>query len=184
MMMNMQLKTEWLRANCEAIHYFGLGFIVVKLNDELRLHFYSPEYTSIVSDEDVHNHRYSFTSKILKGIFHQETFNVQLGVEGGYILSQESCREGESMPYSYPCSIEKIASHTYTAGSEYFIGENVFHRVKGENCITLIQRDKDVSLRKRYAEVVRKVNAPKVCPFSVKVSEEELWEAVGRMIKG
>lgn len=38
------MNIDWLKANSTMIHYFGLGFIQVKLGDLDRVHFYLPGY--------------------------------------------------------------------------------------------------------------------------------------------
>ena len=49
-------------------HYFGLGFIQCKINQYERIHVYHPDLMPIVNiEEEVHNHRYDFESKILMG---------------------------------------------------------------------------------------------------------------------
>ncbi len=85
------------------IHYFGLGFIQLKINFETRMHFYSPELPQITSNEDVHNHRYDFESCVLKGELEQELFHVING--DTHLREQESCQAGvhtESTPT--PCA--------------------------------------------------------------------------------
>lgn len=36
------LNLAWLKANHRTIHYFGLGFIQLKLDESRRMHFYVP----------------------------------------------------------------------------------------------------------------------------------------------
>lgn len=173
------LNIDWLKQNHQMIHYFGLGFIQLKIDDRCRMHFYTPELPPIVSEEDVHNHRYNFDSKILKGEFTQELFHV---IEGNsHIREHESCKEGvEAATVGTPCGIILASAHTYFTGSSYFINHKTFHRVIAKNCITLLNRG---SYKKDMAEVIRLVDAKKICPFSQKVEEEQLWEIVERMLQ-
>ena len=169
-----------LQKKCTQIHYFGLGFIQVKLGLTYRIHFYTDILPPIIDEEDVHNHRYGFTSKILYGDFHQELFKVIPG--NTHILQDESCKEGYiSDPNTVKtCSLEKIGEQWFKEGSSYSISHQVFHRVSAHNAITLLTRS---DYKKELAQVVRINGTPKICPFSKKISEEELWGIVERILK-
>jgi hypothetical protein len=175
-----ELNLSWLKANCQMIHYFGLGFIQVKLDKAQRLHFYTDLLPPIVSEEDVHNHRYDFTSKILKGSLTQEIYELMDG--DTHLVEDESCQAGvmaESNPKS--CAIKLSSSHTYVAGSEYFIGHDTFHRVSNcGSCVTLLTRS---NYKKEFAQVIRPIDEEKTCPFSKKIEEKELWKIVGKMLE-
>lgn len=175
-----KLDIDWLRKNCLNISYFGVIGVQLKIDKSNRLHFYTKELPAIVSEEDVHNHRYDFTSHILKGNFIQDIFEVTIGDK--YLREQESCKEGMSCnSEGIPCDLKLVSNHTYSAGSKYFIFHDVFHRVKSEDCITLINRSE---YKKELAEVIRPIGQDKICPFSKKVDEDVLWEIVNNMIQG
>src|SRR6185437_9028781 len=135
------MKVDWLRDNSELVHYFGLGFIQLKLNKEYRLHFYTPELPPIVPEEDVHNHRYDFTSMVLKGIFAQEVYEV-LSNENTHIMEEESCNpDVKCESAGIPCGVKLASRQTYYPGSKYWIDHDIFHRVVNEGeCITLLRR--------------------------------------------
>jgi hypothetical protein len=168
-----------LKENTTKIHFFGLGFIQIKLGDTYRIHFYNKSLPAITAEEDVHNHRYDFTSTVFSGEFSQEIFAVDSG--DTYVLEMESCKEGVSAN-SEPkiCGIKKMMTQTFTQGSSYHISHEVFHRVKSDNAITFLKRGE---IKKDFAEVIHERTAPKVCPFSKKISEEELWNIVGKMLE-
>lgn len=177
--MKHHLDIDWLKANHRMIHYFGLGFIQVKIDDTERLHFYTTELPPIVPEEDVHNHRYDFTSFILKGEFKQELFLVTVG--DSHTLEDESCKKDAPTDTTrVPCGLTRFSSHIYNAGSSYFIDHNTFHRVKSLNCITLLRRE---PIKKDFAQVVRPKGAAKVCPFSQTIEEARLWEIVESMLR-
>lgn len=173
------LEMDWLRGNCKSIHYFGLGFIQLKIDRRSRIHFYTPELPPTTPEEDIHNHRYNFRSTILKGSLHQECFRIK---EGGYshIREFESCREGVCSvhPPSF-CDVERIFASTHAAGTSYSIDHEVFHRVSAEECITRIDRG---DYAKEFAEVIRPSGERKVCPFAKKVPEDRLWSIIESMI--
>ena len=177
----MNLEINWLKDNCQFLHYFGLGFIQLKINDKERVHFYNKILPAVTSDEEIHNHRYNFNSTILSGELIQEQFVVVDGEE--YIKEKESCKSGHS--FNEPgtlCNIKKIGEHKYKKDSDYYIEHDVFHKVKSKNCITYINR---TGYLKDYAEVIRKIDADKVCPFSTGnlFSQTQLWEIITDMIK-
>ncbi len=175
----MMLSVEVLKAQCKLIHYFGLGFIQLKVSDSRRYHFYTKELPPIVPEEDIHNHRYDFRSIILAGSLCQEIYQLLPGDR--YVCEDESCKAEVKAPSKpSPCTIGLLSRHIYTAGSEYFIRHQTFHKVKAYgDCITQIDR---TDYKKEYAQVVRPVNEIAVCPFSQKIEESRLWEIVGRMI--
>lgn len=170
---------ESLKNNCQKIHYFGLGFIQIKLTPEYRIHFYNKKLPAIIGDEDVHNHRYDFNSKIFAGSFHQEVFQLTDG--DTHILEQESCKEGESsQSVAKVCGIKQIMTQDFTVGSEYSVDADMFHRVAADFAITFLKRGE---VKKEFADVVREKTALKVCPFSKKIPENELWDMVDEMLK-
>lgn len=177
---NMLTDFEWIKANHKMIHYFGLGFIQVKINNNFRLHFYTAELPPIVPEEDVHNHRYDFSSSILKGRFCQELYEVVNG--NTHSREKETCKEGVSADAFAPvlCGLRLSSRHSYQAGDEYTIYHDTFHKVMAFDCITSISRS---DYKKDLAEVVRPVGATKVCPFSQKIDEAKLWEIVEKMVK-
>lgn len=174
---------DWLRQHCEMIHYFGLGFIQVKFKPvnmvRTRMHFYTKELPPITPQEDVHNHRYGFTSEILKGEFIQSLWDVVDGDK--YVLEKESCKAGvEVNEPGRPVNLKLIGTNIYVAGSRYGIPHTTFHSVQADDAITLLRLGK---VEKDFAEVVRKKDSEKVCPFSQKVEEARLWEIVESMVK-
>lgn len=175
----MELTLDWLKANCEMIHYFGLGFIQLKLDKTQRLHFYTKHLPPIVPEEDVHNHRYDFNSKIMSGTLVQEIFEVIPGET--HTIEEESCQVGVKVESTAkPCKLRLASMHTYHKNSEYFISHETFHRVSYiDHCITLLARS---GYKKNLAQVIRPVGQEHVCPFSQKVPEERLWEIVEEMV--
>src|SRR5579863_7289598 len=62
-------------------YWFGLGFIQLKLNDTARMHFWLPEIPH-PEREEIHNHRYDFSSIVLAGhllheVWHLDTVKSQ-----------------------------------------------------------------------------------------------------------
>jgi hypothetical protein len=173
-----EVDVQLLRKQSTAIHYFGLGFIQIKLGQTYRMHFYTDTLPVLVGEEEVHTHRYDFTSHVLSGLLHQEIF--LLTKDDTHSCEAESCKEGVvSNREPFSCGIRSITKQLFSEGSSYSICHDVFHKVKGSEAITLLERTPAI---KEYAEVVRRKEAPLVCPFSKKVPEELLWDTVILML--
>lgn len=174
---------DYLKENCQRIHFFGLGFIQVVVADYVRYHFYCPvKLPAFV--EHPHDHRYDFRSKILKGRLKQNIFTESEDGMEEYILEYDACS-----PYREPPPDEKrnvflknILSVNHTAGDTYFIDRDTLHTVTPiGNTITRVERS---TVKKDYALISTPVGEDKVCPFSQKIPEEELWEIVKEMCDG
>jgi hypothetical protein len=61
------LDIDHLRATGARPHWFGLGFIQLKLTNNERMHFWHPDLQPIVPEEEIHDHRYDFESFVIKG---------------------------------------------------------------------------------------------------------------------
>lgn len=167
----------WLKQHHERIYFFGLGFIQVKIDDTYRLHFYIPELPSFV--DHPHNHRYDFTSTILKGSFTNNIFTEVSGSD--FLIQEDSCAEGYT-PSKLPRSanFKLAASATYHTGQSYFMNHETFHTVSAVDCITLLKRS---DYKKELAEVSTPSHQSKICPFSCKMDESELWSYVEKALK-
>lgn len=171
------IDVNFLKKHAKKIHFFGLGFIQIKLSDSQRLHIYTDKLKGTVSEEDIHNHRYDFRSHILKGTLTQHMYSVVGGFGGDYILTQESCNPDNKAdkPLKFVVTILPLGSQTMVSGSTYSTDHSVFHRVQSTDAITLITRSE---YKKEFADVVIPKEQEPVCPFSANVSEEELWAIV------
>lgn len=171
---------HYLRNNAHKIHFFGLGFIQIKINDHERWHFYVPELPRFV--EDPHNHRYDFESQIIYGMLTQAIFEV---VEGKtHLLDVETCGRKitpefevfKSQNYPKEVGLKRLTATTMVEGSAYSISADTLHTVKCSGpTITKLRRSTPF---KDYAEIVRPKFANKNCPFSKQVPEDKLWSIV------
>lgn len=176
------LDIDWLKKNYEMIHYFGLGFIQLKLNFDERLHFYTDKIKKTVEDEEVHNHRYNFVSTILSGHFKQEIFEIEMmPSETPYYLTQETCNAEDKQEFStVDCNIIHTFTGHYLVGDSYYIDHNTFHKVSSTNAITHVKRS---GYKKQFADVIYKKDQPIVCPFSIKMTDEYLFEILAGILK-
>ena len=185
---------------CDKIHYFGLGFIQIKMNARERYHFYSMNLKNhSMGWEEFHTHRYNFHSLVIKGQLVQDIVRIIDNCDGGYMLEQESCSVEEipvehKLPVS-TCDVRELMLLSMVAGSSYNINRNVFHRVRFyEDTITKVTKIPDgYSTEKnvlseiyhdKYAWVARKKLAQKECPFKAgeNFTENQLWEIVEKML--
>lgn len=173
------LNIDDLKKNYKKIHFFGLGFIQLKLNATERLHFYTSKLAPITSEEDVHNHRYNFTSTILEGEFSQDFFKIVPG--NTHTLKKESCNPDIKVENALEvrCGLEFVESKSYKAGDTYTIIHDEFHRVRGKECITFIKRG---PILKKAADVLYSDKSDRVCPFSLNISQKDLWEIIDIML--
>lgn len=179
---NTDFTVDMLRSLGVKPHFFGLGFIQLKLSDEQRLHFYHPSLSANVPEEELHDHRYDFTSHVISGSLHNEIWEFSPDPEGEQDKVLVSCDKSDPVPEgtaSVRGQARNVLSFTTVAGGSYFISHDRFHRVKGEECITLITRKPK---QKRFATVIRGTGADHVCPFDVSLSEGDCWKIIGEML--
>lgn len=172
----MKLDIDFLKQHHRQIHFFGLGFVQMKLDDNLRMHFYHPDLKPIVGDEEIHNHRYDFISTVLAGRFSQRLYHVDIGEGTDYEMVYESCTPGEEIdPQPVGVNLRPHGVRHYMDGESYTMLTTDFHTVEAEFAITRLYRG---AIKHRYASVVRLKNGEKICPFSKKLTDSECWNIV------
>lgn len=183
-MINKALDIDWLRKNKERIYHFGLGFIQVKIDEKHRVHFYTDALPKTSSEEEIHNHRYDFTSYILKGVLTQHLYQVTEGDKySDYTLKAESCNPEIKAPkVKHPYRNVKLLNTTsMMEGSYYTLDKDTFHRVESVNAITLLSRGK---IENAWAEVVCMRDVISECPFQYKdLKEDDLWNIIKECLK-
>lgn len=170
-----EINIDELKKNYVRLYYFGLGFIQLKIDERWRLHFYSQFLPQIT--EDIHNHRYDFSSRILKGSIVNILWQEKTG--NTHLMVNESCNPDIAAPkLNKVCGVEKISMKTYKVGDRYSMKDSMFHQVFANHCITLLDR---TDYKKEFAQVVLPQGKESVCPFSKKVDETELWKIMKEM---
>ena len=185
------LDLDQLRAKHSRLYYFGLGFIQLKIDETWRLHFYSPELPVVT--EDIHDHRYDFESRVLAGTITNTFYRVAsrprmwLKVatpaerQGLHVMRPESCNPDVQAPATETlCEVVVSTVETFSKGDTNEVEHTEFHRVFSGDCITLLRRG---PYKKDYANVVMPLSKIPVCPFSVKIPEDDLWACMERMIE-
>jgi hypothetical protein len=177
------LNIDDLRKQFVDIHFFGLGFIQVKVSDERRFHFYHKALPAFV--DTPHNHRYNFTSNVINGrltnyIWRETSDGPQKGV-----IERVSCRKDEEIdPQTRHTTIECESLFLTCAGSGYYLQHNVLHSVVPDLArgpvVTHIMRGPIV---KEYADAFRPEGLERVCPFSRNMKTQDLWLIVEECLK-
>jgi hypothetical protein len=182
---NRLLNIDWLRATEAEPHWFGLGFVQLKLNSEERLHFWHPDYCPTVSEDEVHDHRYTFNSDILKGSLTHYIFDWEPATLMNPGLSHEmiyvSCEKDKPAPVKIQYGhLHDIGFQTLTVGSSYTFLQGRFHRTAiYEPTVTYVCREEPVT---EFARVIRPIGSKSVCPFSNDMSTEELWDIINETL--
>lgn len=172
---------DGLRASGAKPHWFGLGFIQLKLDADTRVHFWHPELTADTPEEELHDHRYRFNSHILVGGITHEEWHLDPAADGDHEMVLVSCQPGkEADPKPVGRGwLRQGSTYTMAAGSEYVFSETGFHRIRASRAVTFLERGPVV---KEYANVIRPLGSPTVCPFSKSVPESKLWDCIADLL--
>lgn len=172
---------EVLRKNAIVPQYFGLGFIQCKINDNYRAHFYHPEIKPIVNIEEIHDHRYNFTSYVVKGSIKNKLYEFIEDSEGEYCKKHESCNPLiEVEPNAVYGNIKLLSRNVINENESYFMNHMWFHKVSTEKCVTLLSR---TNYTKEYSNVIRSKYSVKICPFSETMPEDDCWKIIKELLE-
>lgn len=164
-------------------HYFGLGFIQMKLDETWRMHVWVPDWPTIPGAEDeLHDHRYGFQSHVLAGALEHELFALgmvyRLAFSDAQELVEVTCQPGQlDTPvvagHVFP---EHMGSFRVEAGQSYALGPHAFHRSRPVGpTVTLVKRGPVV---KDLARVIRVPGTAFTCPFSLNTDVAVSWAKV------
>lgn len=163
--------------------YFGLGFIQCKINENYRAHFYHPDIKPIVNiKEEIHDHRYNFTSYIVKGKLTNITYDFIEDDNGIFVKQFESCNKDIEVIDNKITNGNIFLKYEQdiTEGNNYFMDHTWFHTVETDKCVTLLSR---TNYMKEYSNVIRPINQEKICPFSKNISEDECWKIIKELLE-
>lgn len=164
--------------------WFGLGFIQVKVDEKLRYHFWHPELVATVPPEEIHDHRYAYHSRIIRGKMDQRFYGYEFdeGEDAIYELVSVSCDSEKPGPIGFPRSVIVYdrASVSLVEGSDYYLPCGVFHTISAELCVTAMVRS---PVQKRLARVIRPFGTPHVCPFAEEMPEDKMWKLMDECMR-
>lgn len=120
----------------ETVSLHGLGFIQVVLPGNQRLHVWHPELPrrACYEHSSIHNHRFGFVSRVLKGTLvnvHIEIELARYGSHGSHVIishnGPRSPRGGrESFPVAH-CNVYESSREEYQPGQQYSIPMGAYH---------------------------------------------------------
>ena len=172
-----------LRASGAVPHWFGLGFVQLKLDETTRVHFWSPSHGQITPEDELHDHRYGFVSKVVAGSMVHEVWNWEPRDDGDHEMTEVSCKPGAP---SDPAVIGRgqirlAGRYRLAVGSDYMFPANCFHRGRTEGgAITLLARG---PVERDTARVLRPLGHASVCPFSAPKDEDECWAIMEALVR-
>lgn len=144
----------------ETISLHGLGFIQLKLENNQRLHVWHPELPrrKCFDWSSIHNHRFGFTSRIIKGVQRNQIVDIELTKDGSHeVISHNGPRSASGGRISYPvaeCNVHYHAVQEYRAGESYemlpyqYHCTPVYHRIPDADgiVITLMTKTEECAI--------------------------------------
>jgi len=132
----------------ETISLHGLGFIQVVLGGNQRLHVWHPDLPrrNCYAHSAVHNHRFSFTSRVLKGVQVNQRCDLEVvkPETGSHILiSHNGPRSEKGGRLSFPVADVNVylrAVERYGPGEEYSMPAMEYHHTPCEGVVVTIMR--------------------------------------------
>lgn len=128
----------------ETISLHGLGFIQVVLGGKQRMHVWHPDLPrrDCYEHSAIHNHRFSFTSRVLKGVQKNQRVDIELVRDGSHrLISHNGPRSEKGGRLSYPvadCNVYPRDLEVYEAGSEYFMPAYEYHHTPCDGIVVTV----------------------------------------------
>lgn len=159
---------EFLKKNHTKIHYWGLGFIQVKVGKDVNYHFFLEDLPVTFNSETPHNHMRDFYSTVLFGVLEETLYEVTEGT--GCKIEPNRCT-GSVLPEVVLNIVGKNIIQ-YEQGSSYYRQKEQLHTVKpvGE-CLTVVVKQGDTGC-------VYSLGSPEGDGESVNLDDETLWKMV------
>lgn len=133
----------------ETISLHGLGFIQVALGGNQRMHVWHPSLPrrNCFEHSAVHNHRFSFTSRVLKGTQINQRCDLETVKHGEgthLLISHNGPRSDKGGRLSYPVAdvnvFERPMLERYSPGEEYFMPAYEYHHTPCEGVVVTLMR--------------------------------------------
>lgn len=175
------LDIDFLRASGAQPHFF-LDFIQLKIDDRFRMHFWHEDLPAFGAEEELHDHRYNFTSRVMVGETTHEEWYFTPANDGDMEIIEKSCKPGSEIP-PRQVAVGKVArggTYTMARGSVYHFPHDRFHRIRTRRCVTLLERDIVI---KDVARIIKPVGAADICPFERKIGTDVLWGYIEELLR-
>ena len=174
-----------LKALDKKPRFHGNGFLQMYINDNQRLHIWTPELPPIRNhNATIHDHRFDLHSDVLFGLLGHKTFDLEEDIEGSHRIIQ---LEGASKVRKRPGHFVEdeyfnlILRHGYmfAAGSSYTFKSRLFHdSYSNEFTVTVITKSDTINsfarivMEKEFEQPTHAFD-PKTQP-----SQEVLWDTI------
>ena len=137
----------------ETISLHGLGFIQLVLGGNQRMHVWHPDLPrrDCYEHSAVHNHRFSFTSRVLKGTQVNQRCDIEIvkPETGSHLLiSHNGPRSPKGGRESYPVAdvnVHERAVERYEPGQEYFMPAMEYHHTPCVGIVVTLLKKQDES---------------------------------------
>lgn len=139
----------------EIISLHGLGFIQLVLGGNQRLHVWHPDLPrrDCYLSSAVHNHRFSFTSRVLKGLQENQRMDLEVVKQGEgthQLISHNGPRSDKGGRLSYPVADVNLfprAFEKYAPGDSYFMPAMEYHHTPNTGIVvTVMQKHEEGTL--------------------------------------
>lgn len=133
----------------ETISLHGLGFIQLVLPGDQRLHVWHPDLPrrNCFAHSAIHNHRFAFTSRVLKGVQKNVRVDLELMREGSHVvISHNGPRSDKGGRLSYPvaeCNVYERALEEYGPGEEYLMPALEYHHTPCDGIVVTVIKKYD-----------------------------------------
>ncbi len=147
-------------------------------------HFYSDNTANI---DDIHNHRRSFTSKVVKGVLRNNLYDIIDNPDSNFsVLTGQClqfCKASQNLCFDnlkvVRENIEPMLSASFetAAGNMYFLNYNTFHNLerKTPTVIThILWRD----IQQASPQFIRDMNNGIKCEYNTSISDNKMWEII------
>jgi len=189
--------TDQLRARAKEYgtepYWFGLGFVQLKVSDTDRMHFWLPDIPR-PEREEIHNHRYDFTSVVLAGQLQHDVYHLDATIgytgpesliwrDAEWEIFETDCAPGKegTVETITPCMVSRVGQFGLSAGSVYSFPHESFHTTEGtEFAVTHLTRVLPKPLE--YASVIKRRGAATTCPFKEKLPASQCWEHIDQAL--
>jgi hypothetical protein len=169
---------DQLRALNGIPHYMGLGVVKYPFCKNQSYHFYSDRAKILV--EDIHEHRFSFTSRVLKG----KLKNYIYEIDGTDPTSTLRVERKECAPDSQQeillSNINLIERCTFITepNQEYRMHYTTLHKIECLTTKVITHIYKELPFAQTTPRFIADETKPSVCAFSEPKTVNECWDII------
>lgn len=158
-------------------HYLGLGVIKCRVGADESYHFYSDRAEVLVNQ--IHDHRFGFTSTILKGVL-KNTIYIIDGQDPDSVLQVErgECKkEADREILVANANMKELINFTSCVGESYYIAYDTLHQIEvvTPTLVTHLKKEPFSQIAPRF---VVDTSMPRVCAMSKPKTQDECWEII------